>query len=130
MMRKMLYCLLVPACVAGLACHNAPNRTAPATALGPLIANDELARTGRPFLLDALRVARPNYFNSRGGFTLMEQRLEPIVVVLNGHVLDVETLRVTPVADVVQVRRLSPSETYFRYNKSVSLGALEIVTRK
>lgn len=130
MIRKMMYRLLLPAFVASSGCHYVPTGAAPATALGPLVANDELTRTGRPFLLDALRVARPNFFNSRGATTLLAQGLDPIVVVLDGHVLDVETLRLTPVADVVQVRRLSPSETYFRYNKSVSLGAIEIVTRK
>jgi hypothetical protein len=130
MMRKMMYRLLLPASVAISACQYTPRGVAPETRLGPLVGSDELAQTGRPLLLDALRVARPNYFNSRGPTTLLEQGLQPMVVVLDGHVLDIETLRVTPVKDVVQVRRLSPSETYFRYNKSVSVGALEIVTRK
>jgi hypothetical protein len=54
-----------------------------------------------------------------------------MLVVVDGlPVADVELLRSMPVADVVQVRRLSPSETYFRYNRSVSIGALEIVLRR
>ena len=130
MIRKMVYRLLLPASVAISGCHYVPSGTAPETRLGPLVGNDELARTGRPLLLDALKVARPNYFSSRGATTLLEQGMQPMVVVLDGHVLDVETLRVTPVKDVVQVRRLSPSETFFRYNRSVTVGALEIVTRK
>ena len=129
-MRKMVYCLLMPASVALAGCHYAPSTVAPHTALGPLVGNDELARTGRPWLLDALKVARPNYFSSRGATTLEAQRLPPLVVVLNGHVLDVETLRATAVADVLQVRRLSPSETYFKYNRSVTMGALEIELRR
>ncbi len=127
-MRTTLYRLLLPACVAIAGCHPAPNG-APAQ-IGAVIGTEELVSTGRPFLLDALRVARPNYFSSRGMTTLAEQTVPPLVVVLEGNVLDMELLRVTPVKDVVQVRRLSPSETFFRYHRSVSVGALELKLRK
>jgi hypothetical protein len=51
--------------------------------------------------------------------------------VINGMVIpDLEILRSTPVEDVVQVRRLSVAETFNRYNRSVSVGALEIVLRR
>jgi hypothetical protein len=33
------------------------------------------------------------------------------------------------VGDVVEVRRLSASETYFRFNRSVSVGAIEVTLR-
>ena len=54
-----------------------------------------------------------------------------MVVVVNGMVLpDLEVLRSTPVSDVVQVRRLGVAETFNRYNRSVSVGALEVVLRR
>jgi hypothetical protein len=127
-MRSTLYRLLLPVSVALAGCHPVPS-AAPAP-IGSVIGAEELLSTGRPYLLDALRVARPNYFSSRGLTTLAEQSLPPIVVVLEGNVLDIELLRATPVKDVVQVRRLSPSETFFRYNRSVSVGALEIKLRR
>jgi hypothetical protein len=54
-----------------------------------------------------------------------------MIVVIEGLVLpDLEPLRTTPVSEVVQVRRLSVAETYMKYSRSVSVGALEIVLRR
>ena len=131
MIRKSLFCLLVTAALAVAGCKPSSVSTTPEPQVGPLVGGDELQSSGRPWLLDALRVVRPSYFNPRGQATLIERRLDPMIVVINGMVIpDLEVLRSTPVADVVQVRRLSVSETYHRYNRSVSVGALEIVLRK
>lgn len=131
MIREMMFCLLVPAAAAVTGCQHAPVSTAPDTRLGQLVGRDELLRTGRPWLLDALRVARPTYFISRGPTTIALQNVTPMVVVIEGQVLpDIELLRSTPVSDVLQVRRLTVAETYHRYNRSGSAGALEIVLRK
>ena len=131
MMREMMFCLLVPGAITVAACQYVPPATMPEPRLGPLVGRDELQSTGRPWLLDALRIARPAYFLSRGPTTLAGQSLEPLVVVIDGVVLpDLEPLRSTPVSEVVEVRRLSASETYLRYNRSVTVGALEIVLRK
>ena len=133
-MRTRFYGLLLPAGLAIAGCQpaplGAPGQIGAPAQIGSLIGTEELVGTGRPYLLDALRVARPNYFASRGMTTLAEGTVPSIVVVLEGNVLDAELLRVTPVKDVVQVRRLSPSETFFRYHRSVSVGALEVKLRK
>ena len=58
-----------------------------------------------------------------GGF------VEHQIIGVAGHeVAGAAERAVTPV-HVVQVRRLSVAETYFRYHRSVSMGALEIVLR-
>jgi hypothetical protein len=131
MIRKLMICLLVPAALVVVGCQHMSVAAAPETRVGPLVGRDELLSSGRPWLLDALRAVRPNYFIGRGQTTLMEQRLVPMVVVVDGMVLpDVESLRSTLVSDVVQVRRLGVAETYHRYNRSVSIGALEVVMRR
>jgi hypothetical protein len=54
-----------------------------------------------------------------------------MIAIVDGLVYpDLESLRMTPVSEVVLVRRLSAAETYYRYNRSVSAGALEITLRK
>lgn len=135
MIREMMFCLLMPAAVTLTGCGHAPvaqlGAGRPASPLGPLVGRDELLGTGRPMLLDALRIARPIYFAARGQTTLVEQGMSPMVVVIDGLVLpDLEALRATPVSEVVSVRRLSVAETFFRYRRSVSVGALEIVLRR
>jgi hypothetical protein len=126
-----MFCLLVTGAIAVAGCGPSRVTPAPEPRLGPVVGRDELLSSGRPYLLDALRVVRPTYFLSRGQATLLEQRLVPMVVVVDGMVLpDIEELRSTPVSDVVQVRRLGVAETYQRYNRSVSVGALEIVLRR
>jgi hypothetical protein len=131
MIRRSLFCLLVTAAMAVAGCKPPGASSTPEPKVGQLVGSDELQSSGRPWLLDALRVVRPSYFNPRGQTTLIEQRLEPMVVVINGMVIpDLEVLRSTPVSDVVQVRRLTASETYHRYNRSVSVGALEVVLRR
>jgi hypothetical protein len=126
-----LFCLLTMATIVLAGCGQSRVSMTPAPIMGALVGNEELLSTGRPWLLDALRVARPGYFIPRGQSTLLEQRLAPMVVVINGMVIpDLEILRSTAVADVLQVRRVSVSETFNRYNRSVSVGALEIVLRR
>jgi hypothetical protein len=126
-----LFCLLMTAGIAVAGCGQSRVSLTPEPMMGSVVGGDELRSTGRPWLLDALRAARPGYFIPRGQTTLLEQRLVPMVVVMNGMVLpDLEVLRSTAVADVVQVRRLGVSETYNRYNRSVSVGALEVVLRR
>jgi hypothetical protein len=131
MNRTILVCLLATAAAAATGCQHTPPSVEPDSRVGPLVGQDELLRTGRPWLFDALRVVRPNYFSSRGAPSLLQQNVAPMVVVIDGLVLpDMEPLRNTPVSSVAQVRRLTPSETYFRYNRAVSIGALEVVLRK
>lgn len=131
MMRTMLRWLVVPAALVIAACHQGPSVAAPESKLGPVVGGEELLNTGRPWLFDALRITRPSYFLGRGQTTVNGQNVVPMVVVVEGVVLDdLEPLRTTQVEDVVQVRRLSASETYFRYHRSVSMGALEIMLRK
>jgi hypothetical protein len=131
MIRRSLFCLLVTAAMAVTGCGQSRVVAGSEPRLGPVVGGEELINSGRPWLLDALRAVRPSYFIPRGPTTLQEQRLAPMVVVINGMVLpDLEVLRSTAVSDVVQVRRLSVSETYNRYNRSVSVGALEVVLRR
>jgi hypothetical protein len=131
MNQRLMFSLLLTAATAVAGCGQSRVGAAPEPMMGPLVGRDELLSSGRPWLLDALRIVRPNYFIPRGQATLLEQRLVPMVVVVDGMVLpDVEALRSTPVSDVVQVRRLSVSETYNRYSRSVSIGALEVVLRR
>lgn len=126
-----MVCLLLPAAVVFVGCQHTPVAAAPEPQVGRVVGRDELLSSGRPWLLDALRAVRPSFFTGRGQATLLEQRLEPMVVVLDGVVLpDVEALKSTLVSDVVRVRRLGVIETYHRYNRSVSIGALEVVLRK
>jgi hypothetical protein len=126
-----MFCLLATAALAVAGCGQPRLSSTPEPKIGAFVGRDELMSSGRPWLLDALRAVRPGYFTPRGPTTLLEQRLVPMVVVINGMVLpDLEVLRSTAVSDVAQVRRLSVSETYNRYSRSVSVGALEIVLRK
>jgi hypothetical protein len=130
MIRRLLLCLLVPGAVAATGCQHAPHDIAPAPRLGAKVGREELLATGRPLLLDALRAVRPSYFLSRGPTTLTGEGMVPMVIVIQGMVVpDLEPLRTTPVGDVVEVRRLSASETYFRFNRSVSVGAIEVTLR-
>ena len=123
--------LLAPIALLLAGCQHAPPAMLSTQPLGHMIGQQELLGTGRPMLLEALRVARPTYFNPRGPATLTEQGMPQMVVVMNGLVLpDLESLRMTPVSDVAQVRRLSVAETFHRYNRSVSVGAIEITLRK
>jgi hypothetical protein len=131
MIRRSLFCLLVTAAIAVAGCGQSHASTSSEPKTGPLVGGEELVSSGRPWLLDALRAVRPDYFLPRGQTTLMERRTVPMIVVINGMVIpDVEVLRSTPVSDVLQVRRLGATETYHRYNRSVSVGALEIMLRK
>ncbi|MDQ6635054.1 MAG: hypothetical protein M3Z10_09910 [Gemmatimonadota bacterium] len=131
MIRITLFCLLTTAGITVAGCGQSRVSTMSEPKMGQLVGGDELLSSGRPWLLDALRVVRPGYFIPRGQSTLLEQRLVPMVVVINGMVLpDLEVLRSTAVSDVMQVRRLSVAETYNRYNRSVSVGALEVVLRR
>ena len=131
MIRRSLFCLLTTASMAVAGCGQSRVSTTSEPKMGPMVGGEELLSSGRPWLLDALRVVRPGYFTPRGPTTLLEQRLVPMVVVINGMVLpDLEVLRSTAVSDVVQVRRLSVAETFNRYNRSVSIGALEVVLRR
>ena len=130
MTRAMLHRLFVPVAIAIGGCHRGSSVAVAPPMLGSVVGQDELLTTGRPWLFDALRITRPSYFNSRGQTTINGQDIVPMVVVIDGVVLeDLEPLRTTPVEHVVQVRRLSVSEAYFRYHRSVSMGALEIVRR-
>ena len=123
--------LLAPIALLTAACQHAPPATLSPQPLGHLVGQQELLGSGRPMLFDALCVVRPNYFNTRGLTTLTEQGMPKMIVIVDGLVLpDLETLRMTPVTEVAQVRRLSVAETYYRYNRSVSAGALEITLRK
>jgi hypothetical protein len=131
MKRTMTLRLLAPIALLLTGCQHAPPAMLSTQPLGHLVGQQELLGTGRPMLFEALRVARPSYFNTRGAATLTEQGMPQMVVIMNGLVLpDLEALRMTPVRDVAQVRRLSVAETYFRYNRSVSAGAIEITLRK
>ena len=131
MTRTMILRLLAPIALLLMGCQHASPTTLTIQPIGHQIGQPELLGTGRTMLLEALRVARPSYFNTRGQMTLMEQGMPQMVVIMDGLVLpDLESLRMTPVRDVVQVRRLSVAETFHRYNRSVSAGAIEITMRK
>ena len=131
MIRRSLFCLLTTATIAVAGCGQPRVSTTPAPQMGPMVGGEELLSSGRPWLLDALRVVRPSYFMPRGPVTLLEQGLVPMVVVVNGMVIpDLDVLRSTPVSDVVEVRRLGVAETFNRYSRSVSIGALEVVLRR
>jgi hypothetical protein len=126
-----MFRLLVPTALLLTGCQHRPPATLSTQPLGHLVGQQELLSTGRPMLFEALRLVRPNYFNTRGLTTLTEQGMPKMVVIVDGLVLpDLESLRMTPVTEVAQVRRLSVAETYFKYHRSVSAGAIEITLRK
>ena len=87
MIRKSLFCLLLTAAMAVAGCKPSSVSTTPEPQVGPLVGGDELQSSGRPWLLDALRVVRPSYFNPRGQATLIERRLDAMIVVINGMVI-------------------------------------------
>jgi hypothetical protein len=131
MTRTMMFRLLAPLVLLSAACQHVPPATLPTQQPGHLVGRQELIGSRRTMLFEALRVVRPNYFNTRGPTTLLEQGMPAMIVIVDGLVYpDLESLRMTPVTEVVQVRRLSVAETYHRYNRSVSAGALEITLRK
>ena len=123
--------LLAPAALVLTACQHAPPATLSTQPVGHMVGQQELLSTRRPNLFEALHVVRPSYFNRRGPTTLTEQGMPAMIVIVDGLVLpDLEALRMTPVTEVAQVRRLSVAETYFRYHRSVSAGAIEITMLK
>ena len=131
MKRTMTLRLLAPIALLLTGCQHAPPAMLPTQPIGHQVGQQELLGTGRPMLFEALRIVRPTYFNTRGPVTLTEQGMPSMVVIMNGLVLpDLDVLRMTPVSDVVQVRRLSVAETFFKYHRSVSAGAIEITMRK
>jgi hypothetical protein len=131
MIRETLFCLFAAGAVAPAGCGHAPPVIRSEPRVGPLVGRAELLSTGQPWLFEALRIARPGYFIGRGPTTITGRSLPPMIVVIEGLVLpDLEPLRTTPVSEVVQVRRLSVAETYMKYSRSVSVGALEIVLRR
>jgi hypothetical protein len=87
----------------------------------------ELEQTGRIWLYDALRVSRPGYFMLRGPSSpFTAPRLDMLVVVNGLPVDDVEMLQSLRVAEVREVRRLDPVETYIKYGRRVMRGTLEV----
>ena len=123
--------LLAPVALVLTACQHAPPSTLSTQPIGHMVGQQELLSARRSNLFEALRIVRPSYFNTRGPTTLTEQGMPAMIVIVDGLVLpDLESLRATPVTEVAQVRRLSVAETYFRYHRSVSAGAIEITMRK
>lgn len=127
MRRRLLFCLLATGVLAAAGCGTPRAQLASQPLLGSVVGREELVSSGRLSLLDALHIVRPMYFQSRGQTTLSDQYVAPMIVVIDGLVVsDLDVLNSTHAADVLQVRRLGPVETFQRYNRSVSVGALEI----
>jgi hypothetical protein len=127
----MMFRLLAPTVLLSAACQHAPPAMLSTQPIGHVVGRQELLGTGRAMLSEALPIVRPTYFHSRGPTTLLEQGTPKMIAIVDGLVYpDLESLRMTPVSEVVLVRRLSAAETYYRYNRSASAGALEITLRK
>ena len=113
-----------------LACYaHDPAQTAPLPRLGvgDVVSQEELVASGASSLFDALVRTRRNFFISRGVSSLTNPPADAMLVFRDGAIMGtINVLSMMRASDVRSVRRLSATETYHRYGRTVSVGGLEV----
>ena len=98
-----------------------------AMSVGNEVAQAELAASGASSLYDALVRTRGLYFRSRGASSINNTPADAILVFRSGALMGtMESLRMLRPRDVRFVRRLTPTETYHKYGRRVSVAGLEL----
>ena len=125
---RMLFLTMLSLTV--LACYaHAPAQTAPPGRLGvgDVVSQEELVASGASSLFDALVRTRRNFFISRGVSSLTNPPADAMLVFRDGAIMGtINVLSMMRASDVRSVRRLSATETYHRYGRTVSVGGLEV----
>jgi hypothetical protein len=116
--------LMMSACVAhDPATHVMPIRLG----VGDVVTGEELVATGASSLYDALARTRGNFFRARGLSSLTQPPSDAILVFRDGAIMGtITTLTMLRPSDVRSVRRISATETYRRYGRSVSVAGFEV----
>jgi hypothetical protein len=116
--------LSMPACYA----HDPARSSAIAPiGVGDVVSRDELVASGALSLYDALVRTRQNFFASRGVTSLTNPASDALLVFRHGAIMGtVDVLSMIRPSDVRAVRRISTTETYHRYGRTVSVGGLEL----
>jgi hypothetical protein len=112
------------------ACASTPTSdgaTRPSRSATGVITGDEIRSTGASNLYDAISLARPTFFASRGATSVLNEPA-PFVVVMNRMVHGgVEQLRSLDARIVRSVRRLSAADVYQITGKASSSGGVEVM---
>jgi hypothetical protein len=96
-----------------------------------LVDYSQLERTHRASLYDALRGVHPEYFVPRGRLSAYFTPQTTLLVYTKGMLMgETDVLSWIPVSQVRSVRRLGVVETFNKYGRSTSAGALEIEFRQ
>ena len=106
-----------------------PAQTAPLPRLGvgDVVSQEELVASGASSLFDALVRTRRNFFISRGMSSITNPPADAMLVFRDGAIMGtINVLSMLRASDVRSVRRLSATETYHRYGRTVSVGGLEV----
>ena len=117
-----------------LACYahdHAHDPAAPAAlrpiSVGDVVSQEELVASGGTSLYDALVRTRRNFFMSRGLTSINNPPADAMLVFRDGAIMrTLNVLSMLRATDVRSVRRISATETYHRYGRSVSVGGLEV----
>ena len=95
--------------------------------VGDVVSQEELVASGASSLFDALVRTRRNFFMSRGLTSLNNPPADAILVFRDGAIMGtINVLSMMRATDVRSVRRISATETYHRYGRTVSVGGLEV----
>ena len=95
--------------------------------VGDVVSQEELVASGGTSLYDALVRTRRNFFMSRGLTSINNPPADAMLVFRDGAIMGtLNVLSMLRATDVRSVRRISATETYHRYGRSVSVGGLEV----
>lgn len=87
----------------------------------------ELTASGASSLYDALARTRGLFFRQRGARSISNTPADTFLVFRGGALMGTtELLRMMRPSDVRFVRRLTPTETYHKYGRRVSVAGLEV----
>jgi hypothetical protein len=119
--------LVMPACYAHDPAMHATHATPARVGVGDVVTGAELVASGGSSLYDALARTRGNFFRSRGLSSLTQPPSDAILVFRDGAIMGtITTLTMLRPSDVRSVRRISATETYRRYGRSVSVAGFEV----
>jgi hypothetical protein len=120
--------LVVALSIFAVACGVPPARsTAAPSQSSTLITSDELRATGVSNLYEAIARARPTFFATRGGTSILNPP-PSMVVIENRHVRGgLEQLHSIDARYVRAVRRLSAADVYQMTGRASSSGGIEVL---
>ena len=99
----------------------------PARTMGNVVEQAELTATRASSLYDALVRTRWLYARSRGATSINDKPRDAVLVFRGGALMGtIETLHTLRPSDVRFVRRLTPTETYQKYGRHVSVAGFEV----